>query len=66
MWSVCWFCFGVVFLVGLGLCGGLVGFVWFCSRSNLTSVFNLFASEIKHIVRIKNSFTEWLRLEKTS
>lgn len=60
VWVFGWLVWGV---------GGLVGFVWFCSRSNFTSVLNLSASEIKHIVRIKNLFTEiieWLRLEETS
>lgn len=36
----------------------LVGFVWVCFGSNFVSLLNLFASEIKHMVRIKNWFTE--------
>lgn len=49
-----WFVWGWVGAGGVRL----VGFVWVCFGSNFTSLLNLFASEIKHIVRIKNWFTE--------
>lgn len=46
--------FGWLVCCGVGAVRGLVGFVSFCCGCNFTSVLNLFASEIKHIVRMKN------------
>lgn len=45
--------FGWLVCHWVGAVGVLVCFVWFCCGSNFTSVLNLFASKIKHIVRIK-------------